>query len=144
MKNTLYVMQGVPGSGKSYVAEGLSNGLDADVCSTDDYFYAGKNYIFRPEKLAEYHGMNLKRACGLLDEGRTVILDNTNIQRWQSREYVKFAVDRNIPVVFIRVTGNFNTVHGVPAHKIEEMRQQMEVLTVESVLASKAPWEKND
>ncbi len=140
--NTLYVMQGPPGSGKSYVANALSEGLDADVCSTDDYFYEGTFYNFQPSKLVENHAKNLKRACDLLEHGRTVIVDNTNIQRWQCREYVRFAVNKGIPVVFIRCTGQFNTVHGVPPDKIEQMRASLEDLTVESVLNSKAPWEK--
>lgn len=141
--NTLYLMQGVPGSGKSYVAERMQRGFEhCHICSTDDYHFEDGKYIFKPHKLAEYHKMNLDCACDLLAQGHTVIVDNTNIQRWQCREYVKFAVERGIPVVFVRVTGNFQNTHGVPQEAINKMLASMEVLTVESVLASKAPWEK--
>lgn len=149
MSQTLYVMQGPSGAGKSTIANAIRATVPmwpgksgCMICSTDDLFYEDGVYNFRPEKLPEFHAMNLANAKQFMDEGYSVIVDNTNIQRWQCREYVKYAVAKGIPVVFVRVNGRFSNLHGVPDEKVEQMRAGMEDLTVESVLASKAPWEK--
>lgn len=143
----LYIIQGPPGSGKSYVANMLANGLQSCfmkviICSTDDFFMVDGVYKFDPSKLPEYHRKNLEKAIEHMRLGYNVIVDNTNVQRWQCREYVRFAVENNIPVNFIRVTGDWGNSHGVPSESVEKMESQMEDLTVESVLMAKAPWEK--
>jgi predicted kinase len=139
---TLFVMQGPPGSGKSHVASCLQAGrYNTVIYSTDDFFWEGGRYDFRPQLLPEFHGKNLERTKLALDEGKSVVVDNTNIQRWQCREYVRYAVSKGIPVVFVRVNGRFQNTHGVPDDRVEAMRNGMEDLTVETVLASKAPWE---
>lgn len=137
MNQTLYVMQGASGSGKSTISEMICRSLPKCViCSTDDLFWEGTKYNFRFEKLAEYHAINLERTKVALDDGYDVIVDNTNIMRWQCRKYVEYAVSKGIAVVFIRVNGQFKNVHGVGDDKVQQMRDSMENLTVESVLAS--------
>lgn len=42
-------------------------------------------YQFDGSMLATNHERNLERAKVALDEGRSVIVDNTNIQGWQCR-----------------------------------------------------------
>ena len=139
--NVLYIMQGIPGSGKSFIANHMqmAMGDNCVVYSTDEFHYEGDKYVFKPDKLSEFHRLNLIRSIAALAEGKTVIVDNTNITRWQCAGYVQFAVANNIPVVFVRVTGEFKSIHDVPQHKIDRMKAQMEELTIESVLASKAP-----
>lgn len=143
MNQTLYIMQGPSGAGKSTVAQKIQFATaNTVICSTDDLFYEDGVYNFRPAMLPAFHKKNLERTIDALKAGKSVIVDNTNIQRWQCREYVRFAVDNGISVVFIRVNGRFKNAHGVPDDKVEQMRAGMEDLDVASVLASKAPWEK--
>lgn len=138
----LYVMQGAPGSGKSTVARAIKgDNPRCFICSTDDYHVIDGKYVFQPDMLRTYHAMNLGRAKAMLDMAVDVIVDNTNIRRWECREYVRYAHDKGITIVFIRVEGRFGNIHGVPADRVEAMRAAMESLTIESVLASKAPWE---
>lgn len=139
---TLYIMQGVPGSGKSTLADAMAKSMFALVYSTDSFFYREGVYKFDPQKLGEYHALNFERTIRALDAGINVIVDNTNIQRWQCRPYVEYAVKIGVPVVFVRVTGEFESIHGVPKSKIQQMRSQLEDLTVESVLASRSPFER--
>lgn len=145
MSQTLYVLQGIPGSGKSWLAMLMfrAMGMLAEVCSTDWYFSNPETgvYEFDPKKLGVNHQKNYERACAAMNEGKTVILDNTNIHCWECRDYVRHAQSLGMSVVFIRVTGNFKSIHGVPTEAIERMRGSMENLTLESVLASKKPWE---
>jgi hypothetical protein len=99
-------------------------------------------YKFDPSKLGTYHAINLKLSIAALEAGKTVIVDNTNTCRWECKGYVEAAVRLNIPVFFHRAEGNFDNTHGVPTDKVQLMKKRLETLTVETVLASKAPWEK--
>lgn len=149
---TMYILQGAPGTGKSTLAEGLCHvatraGHLCLVASTDDYFCVMDFhtrtcvYKFDREKLGEAHLWNQERVRRALELGDSVVVDNTNIQAWQARPYVEMAVARKIPVVFIRLTANFKNVHGVPDEAVENMRMHLEELTVEKCLAAKYPWE---
>lgn len=147
MNQTLYIMQGPPGSGKSTIAHYIQychkpvDGPECFIFSTDEYHYENSPkgypiYIFKGGKLGEYHRKNYERTIQALDRGCNVIVDNCNIKRKDCKKYVEYAVAHNIPVVFVRVTGNFKSIHGVPEEVIQRMRNQMETLTVESVLNS--------
>lgn len=141
MMQKLIIMQGQPGSGKSTLALSLSKEHGAVICSTDDLFLdVDGKYQFDPSKLGVNHKRNQEIAINLLKEGKSVIVDNTNIYAWQAKPYVEAAVALGIEVQFVRATGNFKTVHGVPDAKVEQMKRDMEVLTVESVLKSKVPF----
>lgn len=149
MTQILVVMQGAPGSGKSTLANKLraadnATHLETVICSTDEYHIDVDGvYRFKPDLLSRFHELNVRRACKLMDEGLSVIVDNTNIFRWEPKPYVEHAVKLGyIPVVFVRVSGDWLSSHSVPLEKVQEMREAMETLTVETVLASVPPWEK--
>lgn len=137
----LYILQGPSGSGKSTLAKMIQSAHakgTVSICSTDSYFYKDRTYQFDPSRLGEYHEKNLKAACLLMENGCSVIVDNTNIHCWECYGYVKYAVDHGIDVCFIRVTGskNWKTTHGVPDAIVRRQLEEMENLTVESVLSA--------
>ncbi len=141
MNQTLYILQGPPGSGKSWIARALKAFhafhhpfVKTVVCSTDDFHEIDGVYIFQPEKLGYFHKCNLEKAQRAMAEGHIVVIDNTNIKRKDVKPYVKHAVGLNIPVVFVRVTGNFKSIHGVPDDVIQRMKAQMQDLSIESVM----------
>ncbi len=146
----VYIMQGVPGSGKSTVADALAMGLRAqgeqcNVRSTDDLFIEDQGqdrgfvYAFRPEKLGAYHEWNQRLVAGDLAGGLSVIVDNCNTRCWEARPYVEAAQRAGANVVFVRCNGKFKNVHGVPDEKVESLRQAMEDLTEEKCLAAERP-----
>lgn len=130
----LVIMQGPPGSGKTTLAHQIVKRVQAPpggmvICSTDTYSLTRDGrYIWNPATLEENHGKNLERAKAFLDEGRSVIVDNTNIQAWQPREYVRHAIRLGVQVEFVRASGKFNNVHGVPLEKVEKMRSVVTAL----------------
>ena len=136
----LIAMQGASGSGKSTKAKELSVQYDAVICSTDDIFAESGVYKFDAKLLGVNHKKNLDKAVGLLKSGKNVIVDNTNLQRWEVKPYVEAALAAGHEVMFVRCEGQYQNVHGVPDFKVEQMRGRMEDLTVESVLASKKPF----
>jgi len=145
--NILLVMQGQSGSGKSTLAEKFkiwfeALGHEVVICSTDDQFKIDGVYKFDPTKLGAYHAINQKLATTNLEAGKTVIVDNTNLQAWEGKPYVEAAVRLNIPVFFHRAEGNFTNTHGVPEDKVSLMKTRLESLSVEACLKAKSPWGK--
>jgi predicted kinase len=139
----LVIMQGASGSGKTTLANVLSSVLDAVVHSTDDLMNNDEGkYDFRPHLLGEMHAKNLARATDSMEAGFSVIVDNTNTQAWEAREYVKVGVRLGFTIKFVRCEGEYNNSHGVPPHAVLAMRQRLEKLSVESCLAAVALWEK--
>ena len=53
MKKILYLLRGVPGSGKSTVAQNIGG----THFETDKYFMVDGEYKFDPTKLKQYHQM---------------------------------------------------------------------------------------
>ncbi|CAH9061693.1 hypothetical protein PSECIP111951_02541 [Pseudoalteromonas holothuriae] len=91
----VFILRGLPGCGKSYYAQTLADDLVAGdegqylICATDDYFYNdAREYYFEKFKLPEYHNLNLARFINGLKEGiPLVIVDNTNIKKWEFVAY---------------------------------------------------------
>ncbi len=90
MPKILYILRGVPGSGKSFKAKELA-GNTGVIFSTDEFWgtdpetyrknwdqaIADNNYL---SKLDEYHNKNYQRTVDALKRGISpIIVDNTNI-----------------------------------------------------------------
>lgn len=86
-KKELILMRGLPGSGKSFLAKQLS-GKNGSIFSTDDYFTDSQGkYNWDPEKIEIAHQWNNERIKKAIEQGMpTVILDNTNVSRWELRQ----------------------------------------------------------
>jgi len=86
-KKILYIMRGVPGSGKSFLARQLS-GKNGSILSTDDYFMDSQgNYKWNPNEMKIAHQWNSERVKKAIDQRVSpVILDNTNVSRWELRQ----------------------------------------------------------
>ena len=139
--NTLYIMQGVPGSGKSTIACELAD----LVFSTDDFFYREGEYKFDAAKIGEAHQWNQLRAEGaMMVGGNDIAIDNTNVKRWEAKPYVQMAERYGYAVVFVRVSSNFKSVHGVTQEVIERMKTNMENLSVEGCLSAEKPMPKDN
>jgi hypothetical protein len=141
----VYIMQGPPGGGKSHMARLISwnhSQGNCEIVSADDYFVNSQTgeYKFDAKKLGLAHAECFRSFKECIMEGLCVVVDNTNIQAWQAQQYVAFALEKNVKVVFIRVDGHFPNTHGVPQQTVERMRNSMETLTVQSVMDAKRPF----
>lgn len=123
----LFIMQGASGSGKTTLANKL----------------AASMYKFGVVH-SQAHSRNLALVISDMEHGvENIIVDNTNTQCWEAREYVKAGLKYGYTIVFIRCTGQYQNQHGVPEEKVQMMRDRMEELTVEKCLNALAPWERN-
>jgi predicted kinase len=135
----LYVMQGVPGSGKSTIADYLGQQLSGFQLSTDMWRYAGGAYEYDPETNKRFH-TDCQKACiiAMQDETPVIIIDNTNITYWQAEPYIIAARIFDYEVQVIRVDVNVEVAiarqlerpeeRRVPEHVIRMMHDQIEDL----------------
>lgn len=109
MSKMLYILRGVPGSGKSFKAKELA-GETGVIFSTDEFWGTDpieyrKNWDQAAKegnvekKLGEYHGKNYERAVVALKQGVSpIVIDNTNIVRKNFQNYVDAAKEHGYEV----------------------------------------------
>lgn len=126
------VLQGVPGSGKSYFAADRLTRAHAQVvtCSADDYFVqlGGGKYAFDPSKLGEAHGACFRKFIATVQKGQAemVIVDNTNTTVAEISPYVLAAEAFGYEVEILRINCDpevaaARNTHGVPPAAIHAM-----------------------
>lgn len=135
---TLYIMRGLPGSGKSTKAKELADKLMAAdysrctwVVSADDYWIRpDQSYDWNPRKLKDAHTWCFKQAMEWMSQsdGKPhIILDNTSIKKADYAPYLDLAEQHSYKVEEV-VIGQFDEesckvyaercVHGCPLETI--------------------------
>ena len=162
--DVLIIMRGIPGAGKSTLAErlvkeGVIHSTDKVIEAKGDYNNFFKLMIeskdFTP--LHKAHSENNKNVKKSIDAGISpVILDNTNIKANEPKELVEYALkagyaDENIEFVEVGTAdltaeelAERNT-HGVPLEKIKSMidsYKSVGPLTLKKVLEAKPMFKK--
>ena len=125
----VYIFRGLPGAGKSTAARALADtSADSIIHSTDDFFMQDGVYKFDPSKLPRYHAMNFNAFCNSLRSGiETIIVDNTNSQRWEWEKYENAALKADYAVAIVSLPmisaeeAAARTLHNVPVDVIKKM-----------------------
>jgi predicted kinase len=161
----MIIMRGIPGAGKSTIAErlkkdkGIIHSTDAVIEKSNNYreffnkMIESKNFA----PLGRAHSTNFKNAKKSIEEGISpIIIDNTNIKANECKKYVVEALnagyaDENIEFVEVgdagltaEVLAERNT-HGVPLDKIKSMiasYKSVGNLTLEKVIGAKDMYKK--
>lgn len=136
------LMQGIPGSGKSFIADLLAGATEATVCSTDDLWLDEEGYYnFNKGKLGEKHLLNQKKVALAMSKNDVfIIVDNTNITRNDIKPYLTLAEIFGYQVQVLRVDTALDVClernaerpvnRQVPEDTIRAMREDMESLLV--------------
>ncbi len=125
MVKELILLRGLPGSGKSTLAKLICNQhVEADM-----FFMEDGEYKFDPTKLKRAHEWCQNRVRVWMMSGYNVVVSNTFTQEWEMEAYYKLAEQYGYRVHSIVVENRHEGVnqHGVPADKLEQMRNRFEI-----------------
>jgi predicted kinase len=125
---TLYIVRGVPGSGKSTFAQSL----DCPVFEADQYFIDSETgeYKFDGSKIKLAHNWcKLRVEQSMEDDFQKIAVSNTFTQEWEMDAYYELAKQYGYRVFSLIVENRHGGVneHGVPEDKLELMKTRFEV-----------------
>lgn len=127
----LILIRGASGSGKTTKAnELLQNDPDLKHFEADMFFIKNGEYKFDFTKLKDAHFWCQNSVRESLNNGHSVIVSNTFTKRWEVQPYLDMANEFEIPVEIIRMTGEYQNVHGCPEDKVKKMREGYEEIDI--------------
>lgn len=129
---TLYLIRGVPGSGKSSFANELLNYNLVDyVQEADSYFVdsSTSEYKFDPCLLGVAHLECKKGVMSALELGLSVAVSNTSTTEREVQVYKEIAEKYNARFVSLIVENRHEgkNVHNVPEEKIKQMKDRFSI-----------------
>eukprot|EP00092_Neocalanus_flemingeri_P004005 GFUD01004311.1.p1 GENE.GFUD01004311.1~~GFUD01004311.1.p1 ORF type:complete len:527 (+),score=133.15 GFUD01004311.1:142-1722(+) len=100
---TMIIMRGLPGSGKSTIVSKLREVFpEACICSADDYFVSHGVYTFDRARLKDAHLYSQDKAGEFCQNlANLIIIDNTNVKRWEMAPYFKTASQHRYTVILV-------------------------------------------
>lgn len=129
MEKVLYIVRGIPGSGKSTFAKTLG-GIHFEA---DMFFIKDGEYKFDGSKIKLAHNWcMIQTQKAMVDDEPKIVVSNTFTQEWEMETYFKLAEENGYKVFTIIIEnrhGNTNQ-HGVPEDKIEQMKNRFEIKLV--------------
>lgn len=127
MNNTLFIIRGIPGSGKSTEAKKLLETMPgARHFEADMFFEKDGEYKFNAAQIKSAHQWCQDQVFDSLKNGYDVIVCNTFVKRWEMERYLEMARKLNISFEIKKMAGNYQNVHGVPGEVVARMRANFE------------------
>lgn len=130
--DTCFVLRGLPGAGKSFLAAALVAARPAEALSADDFFLdAAGDYRFDATRLADAHRACFKRAAASAAAALPFVIDNTNLTAAEYAPYMTVAEAFGFRAVLVTVDQSPEVcfrrqVHGVPFDAFVRMVAKME------------------
>jgi len=117
----LYLVRGVPGSGKTTYARslGLPNHFEADM-----WFESNGGYDHSKIKIA--HEWCKAQTLAALKAEQDVVVSNTFIKLWEMDFYQEAANKVDAEVIITKMTGSWPNVHGIPQNVVDAMMLRFE------------------
>lgn len=135
MSGILFLVRGLPGSGKTSLATHIWN--EYAVCEADKYFYDKEgNYNYDPSKIKDAHAWCKSQVETMMKDHKLneqyypeIAVSNTFTQEWEMEDYFQLAEKYGYKVVSLIVENRHGgkNIHGVPDDKIEIMRNRFEI-----------------
>ena len=132
----LYLLRGLPGSGKTFIARSLTTAYPNQYYEADRYFMHGREYRFDASKLPLAHDDCLHSVEVHMSEAVTerlpnvrIVVSNTFTQEWEMEPYFDAAERYGFIVHTLIVENRHGGVnsHGVPPGKIRQMEDRFEI-----------------
>lgn len=134
-KGILFLVRGLPGSGKSSFANHIWN--EYAVCEADKFFYdKDGNYNFDGSKIKDAHAWCKNEVETRMKDHQVnnqyypeIAVSNTFTQEWEMEDYYALAEKYNYMVVSLIVENRHGgkNVHGVPEDKLQIMKDRFQI-----------------
>jgi predicted kinase len=134
MGKNLYIVRGLPGSGKSTFARSIAKPYQ--IFEADQYFMKRGKYNFDATKLKEAHDDCKQRVVRRMRENlfnsiffNNIVVSNTFTQDWEMKYYRSIGKRYGYKVHTIIVENRHygSNVHGVPQDKLQVMEDRFEI-----------------
>lgn len=126
----LYLIRGLPGSGKSTFAKELAEGLDCNHFEHDKYLYTDEGeYLWTEKRMAYAYRQCLRDTEATMVDGEPVVVSNVFPTSKSLKNYRKLAEKYGYRVTYIVVEnrrGGVN-IHDVPQEALDNMREAFQV-----------------
>ena len=104
----MFIMRGLPGSGKSTVVKSIKSIYGNDdsgefvICSADQYFMKNETYQFDISKLKDAHSYCQNKAQDAAKSKiSTIVIDNTNVMKWEIGPYIKMGKSEGYIILLV-------------------------------------------
>jgi predicted kinase len=134
MEKNLYIVRGLPGSGKSTFARSIAKSYQ--IFEADQYFMKKGKYNFDPTKLKEAHQDCKQRVANRMRENlfnsiffNTIVVSNTFTQDWEMKYYRNIGrrYGYKVHTIIVENRHNGTNIHGVPSDKLQIMEDRFEI-----------------
>lgn len=135
MSGVLFLVRGLPGSGKTSFATAIWN--EYAVCEADKFFYDKEgNYNYDPSKIKDAHAWCKNQVEIRMGDHQNnsqfypeIAVSNTFTQEWEMEDYLELAKKYGYKVVSLIIENirDGKNIHNVPIEKINEMKNRFVV-----------------
>lgn len=127
MEKVLYIVRGIPGSGKSTFAKTLGGQhYEADMFFIDEE----GNYKFDVTKIKDAHQwcQSFVKSDMILEYPK-IVVSNTSTQEWEMEPYFNLAKEFGYSVFSVIVENRHGGInqHGVPEDKLQMMKDRFDI-----------------
>ena len=127
MEKVLYIVRGIPGSGKSTFAKTLGGQhYEADMFFIDE----NGNYKFDVTKIKDAHQwcQSFVKSDMILEYPK-IVVSNTSTQEWEMEPYFNLAKEFGYTVFSVVVENRHGGInqHGVPQDKLQMMKDRFDI-----------------
>ena len=133
--NKLYIVRGLPGSGKSSFVRNSYKMAYEDWFEADMFFESGLTgeYKFNRDLLPHAHTWCFYNVLRTLNADMNCWVSNTFVRLWEMESFLNIGekLNREIDIEIIEVKTQFYSIHNVPENTIERMKRNWEELTPE-------------